>query len=124
MVGEITGYTQDINMTFNKIAIKCFFTLNEKCSFQRDKVLYKVCQRNTWFPCGYRPAMAAVHLFFYSPSDKTNQSNGEWAILIFPTGFDTALLIGQYFSSGWFWAIASAMLLNKVMATAKEQPFG
>ena len=29
MVGEITGYTQDINMTFNKIAIKCKFSLNE-----------------------------------------------------------------------------------------------
>ena len=33
MMGEITGNTQDINMTFNKIAIKRLFTLNEKCSF-------------------------------------------------------------------------------------------
>ena len=37
-------------------------------------------------------------------------------IWILPTGFDTTLLIGQYFSSAYIWAIAAAMLQSRATA--------
>ena len=70
------------------------------------------------FSCSYYLAIV-----WHSP-DKTNQSHAEKAIQIFPTGFDTSLLIGQYFSSLYFRAIAMASLLIMVMSIAELQLFG
>ena len=60
----------------------------------------------------------------FNCSDKTTQSNGPQALLIFLTGFDyTTLLIDQYLSSGYFLAIVAAMLVSMVGAIAELQPF-
>ena len=66
------------------------------------------------------PAIAAVHLFNILPLIKPIN---HMASRFFLTGFDTTLLIGQYFSFGYFLAIAAAMLQGKVAAIAKLQPF-
>ena len=72
------------------------------CESSRPGLLVAIARLWLLFTC----------LVFYL--DKTNQSNGENVIQIFQTGFDTTLLIGQYFSFGYFWAIVAATLQNKV----------
>ena len=75
------------------------------------------------FACGHRPTMAAVHLLgILPPIRPTNQMVSRLFVFSL-TGFDTTSLIGQYFSSGYFGAIAAAMLLSEVLAIAELQPF-
>ena len=73
--------------------------------------------------CCHRPDMTAVHLFGILLLLKATNQMANRLFQISPTGFDTALLIGKYFSSGYLWAIAVAMLLSKVVAIAQLQPF-
>ena len=40
------------------------------------------------------------------------------------TGYDTPLMIGQYFSSKYLWVIVAATLLSRVSAIAEVQLFG
>ena len=40
----------------------------------------------------------------------------------FPNAFDTTLLSGQYFSSTYLWAIATAMLHSMVASIAEQHP--
>ena len=70
--------------------------------------------------CGYPPLF--ICLVFSLRLNRPIKWREEYSD--FPTGFDTILLIGQYFSSGYFWAIAEAMLHSMVEAIAELQKFG
>ena len=60
--------------------------------------------------------MAAVPLFCILPAIKSNGLFG-----FFATGFDTTLLIGQYFSYGYFWAIVWwCLVLEELRVTDLE----
>ena len=74
------------------------------------------------FACGDSLAIAAVPLFCILPLIKPTNQMVKRLFGFSPTGFDTTLL-GQYFLSGYFWAMATATLLSMVAAIAKLQPF-
>ena len=75
------------------------------------------------FACGHRLAMAAVHLLGILPPIKPTNQMVSRLFGFSLTGFDATSLIGQYFSSWYFGAIAAAMLLSKVPAITELQPF-
>ena len=67
--------------------------------------------------------MAPVLLLGILPPIKPTNQKAKRLFRFSQAGFDITLLICQYFSSTYFWAIDAAMLLSMVAAIAELQPF-